>query len=393
MYAGKAPLSVPAFTEDSFRSSCSWWKVWALLGKGETMKASKMVAVAALLVAGGAAMADITIETVTVGNPGNAADTRYNSISVGAVTYTYNIGKYEVTAGQYTEFLNKVAGVDTYGLYATGMWSNSLGCRIERYDGNGTPGDPYQYRVANDWANRPVNYVSWGDAARFANWLHNGQLTGAQDLSTTEDGAYYLNGAMTNEELLALSISRKADWKWAVTSEDEWYKAAYYSGVAGVYYDHATGRDTAPMAEEPPGTDMTSGSANYELVVGGPTDVGAYMAKPSESPYGTFDQAGNVNEWNEAIIESGASYRGFRGGSFRSRTASSFFLHAAGRGSGTPTWKLSYIGFRVVEVPEPGTLSLLALGGLAVLRRRKRTGPRGVLSKVTFSESSDHETA
>ena len=61
--------------------------------------------------------------------------------------------------------------------------------------------DPYQYRVAYDRAARPVNYVSWGDAARFANWLHNGQLTGLQDLTTTEDGAYFLDGATSAEAL------------------------------------------------------------------------------------------------------------------------------------------------------------------------------------------------
>ncbi|MBT3200403.1 MAG: PEP-CTERM sorting domain-containing protein [Phycisphaerales bacterium] len=29
-------------------------------------------------------------------------------------------------------------------------------------------------------------------------------------------------------------------------------------------------------------------------------------------------------------------------------------------------------GFQVVEVPEPATMGLLALGGLAMLRRRRR---------------------
>ena len=58
---------------------------------------------------------------VTVGNPGNAPDTRYNAISVGSVGYAYQIGKYEVTAGQYTEFLNAVAKADPNGLYNTAM--------------------------------------------------------------------------------------------------------------------------------------------------------------------------------------------------------------------------------------------------------------------------------
>jgi hypothetical protein len=142
------------------------------------------------------------ILTVPVGNPGNANDT--HGAGYGGVAYAYNMGKYEVTAGQYAEFLNAVAGVDTYGLYNTAMWTHGYGCQIERFDGTGTAGDPYQYRVAGDWADRPVNYVSWGDAARFANWLQNGQPTGAQDLTTTEDGSYYLNGATSNAELLAV---------------------------------------------------------------------------------------------------------------------------------------------------------------------------------------------
>ncbi len=130
----------------------------------------------------------VNIETVTVGNVGTTTD----STGYGSVGYEYNVGKYEVTAGQYTEFLNKVAGVDTYRLYNASMWSSSAGCKIERYAGAGTTANPYQYRVAGDYANRPVNYVSWGDSARLSNWLHNNQPTGAQDANTTEDGAYAL---------------------------------------------------------------------------------------------------------------------------------------------------------------------------------------------------------
>ena len=149
--------------------------------KEEIMQARTIiVAVAAVLLAVGAAQATITIDTVTVGDTGNAAD----STGFGAVSYTYQIGKYEVTAGQYTAFLNSVGGVDTYGLYNTNMWSNAYGCKIQRSGSSGS----YTYSVAADWANRPVNYVSWGSVARFANWLQNGQPTGAQDISTTEDG-------------------------------------------------------------------------------------------------------------------------------------------------------------------------------------------------------------
>jgi formylglycine-generating enzyme len=287
----------------------------------------------------------VVIETVTIGNPGNAADTRYVTPGYGAVDYVYNIGKYEVTAGQYCEFLNAVAATDTYSLYHPAMWLNSYGCKIER---SGTSGN-YTYSVAEDWANRPVNYVSWGDAARFANWLHNGQPTGAQDLTTTEDGAYYLNGAMSSAALMA--VTRKCGWQWAITSEDEWYKAAYHQndGVTGNYWDYPTGTNNVPTSEAPPGTDMTNGSANYSSAIGAPyyrTEVGAYNAKPSDSPYGTFDQGGNVWEWNEAAVS--GSYRGLRGGAF---VGGGYGLRASDRNYYDPTLEFNNdVGFRVSGV-------------------------------------------
>ena len=128
------------------------------------------------------ATAAVAIETVPVGNAGNDGESSGAGAggygpdrTCGAVSYEYRIGTYEVTAGQYCEFLNAVAATDTYGVYDLVMWFHSLGCKIERA---GSPGS-YTYSVAQDWADRPVNLVSWGDAARFCNWLHNGQPTGA----------------------------------------------------------------------------------------------------------------------------------------------------------------------------------------------------------------------
>ena len=158
--------------------------------------------------------AEVVIETVTVRNSGNPMDTRYPDGGVdgfGGVDYVYNIGKYEVTAGQYAEFLNAVAATDTYGLYNASMATftyHLYGCKIQQDCSSGS----CSYSVDSAWANRPVNYVSWGDAARFANWLHNGQPTGAQDLTTTEDGPYYLNGATSDEDLLAVTREDEATW-------------------------------------------------------------------------------------------------------------------------------------------------------------------------------------
>ena len=314
------------------------------------------------------AQAEVVIESVVVGNPGNAGEWSGEGAGgtgpdrvCGAVDYIYEIGRFEVTAGQYRDFLNAVdpAGSNPYGLYRSTMDTDPFGCQItwnagsSTYDFSGRPSG-----TEADWVDRPVNYVSWADAARFANWLHNGQPTGqltgdpAQDAGLTEDGSYYLNGATTDGELI--TIVREDDATWVIPSEDEWYKAAYHynDGVTGNYWDYPTASDTAPTSEAPPGTDMTNGSANYwwdgDFAIGSPyyrTEVGAYDAKPSDSPYDTFDQAGNVWEHNEAVLH--GTHRGARGGSFDFSLVSVNYLHAAYRDYGfTPTDEYLNIGVK-----------------------------------------------
>ncbi|MGE0480027.1 MAG: SUMF1/EgtB/PvdO family nonheme iron enzyme [Phycisphaerae bacterium] len=255
----------------------------------------------------------VVIETVLVGNPGNPADAQRDG-SFGSVSYVYRMGKYEVTAGQYAAFLNAVAAADSYGLYNLQMWTHAEGCKIER---SGSPGS-YAYSVAPDWANRPVNFVSFGDALRFANWLHNGQPGGAQDLNTTEDGSYLLDGRWTDEQLQG--VIRKPDATWVVPSEDEWYKAAYHAndGVTGNYFNYPMGVDVGisnDLTDPDPGAHATYFRTPNDFTIGAPyyrTEVGAH--ENSASPYGTLDQGGNVVEWNESIpLFNG---RGLRGGAY-----------------------------------------------------------------------------
>ncbi len=316
------------------------------------MRIRRAVAATALVVLAGQianVRAEVVLETVTVGPAGNAPDTRYEAPGYGGVDYVYNIGKYEVTNAQYAEFLNAVGATDTYGVYSIYMDGPSGG--IAR---DGSAGS-YTYSTIAGRGNMPVNRVSWGDAARFANWLHNGQPgLGApvpQDANSTEDGSYYLDGATSDAGLMA--VVRKEDATWVIPSEDEWYKAAYHvGGKSTLYYDYPTGGLSAPTAEGPPGTDMSDGSVNSDGVVGGLTDVGAYTAKPSDSAYGTFDQAGNVWEWNETEVANGPGWlRGLRGGS---HVDDDDALRAAHRDSLHPTLSATNIGFRVADVSEQG---------------------------------------
>jgi len=340
-------------------------------------RAFAIAAVLALLGLGIAAHAAITMDTVTVGDPGNAGELSglgaggYGPDRIcGSVGYNYNIGKYEVTAGQYTAFLNAKAATDTYALYNPGMSNTSYGSGITQ---NGDSGS-YTYSVASDWANRPVNLVSYWDSCRFANWLGNGQGAGS-----TETGAYTLNGYNGDD---GRTIQRNAGWTWAVTSEDEWYKAAYYKGGgpnAG-YWEYPTSSDTAPGQDM---ADVSGNNANYYTYpYAYPIDSGKYTTvagefQNSDSPYGTFDQGGNVFEWNETIGYQDATYapRCLRGGSFAFGGGG---LQASSRSyyDFPPTGEGASIGFRVSEVvPEPSSFMVLGSGVLALaglIRRRRR---------------------
>jgi sulfatase modifying factor 1 len=307
----------------------------------------------------------ITIDTVRVGNPGNAAD----ATGYGAVAYEFKIGKYEVTIGQYTSFLNAVAATDTYSLYNPNMATD---LNIAGITQTGTSGS-FAYSVIGS-GNRPISYVSWFDAARFANWMQNGATTGA----STETGAYTLNGASSG-----VGFTKNAGATWWIPSEDEWYKAAYFDptrGSSGGYWDYPTRSDTAPgntiggttnQANFNNGVRSVTQSADYDSSQNYLTDAGVFSN--SESAYDTFDQGGNVWEWNDAVL---GLERGRRGGSWNFDAS---YLESGGRSSSVPTSDLSRLGFRVASadatpIPEPGTWVAMAIfaGGAAYAGWRRR---------------------
>jgi formylglycine-generating enzyme required for sulfatase activity len=310
--------------------------------------------------------APVTFEWAHVGNPGNAADPQ---TGFGAVAYHYAISKHEVTNAQYAAFLNAVdpTGANTLALYNAQMASNFGG--IEYQDGD-TAGNKYALKAGR--AQNPVTYVSFFDAMRFTNWLHNGQ--GAGD---TEAGAYTIGSG--------LDEVRSASAKIWLPSENEWYKAAYHdatAGTAGVYFDYATGSDSVPVSDQPgdnpaavnyyrdddnPATDpnsgyAVSGSQAFPRTSNPFTDVGAYTA--AVSPYGTFDQSGNVAEWNEpAAFQAEAP---LRGGSWWA-----FYPSARYPYSSLLAWEFGHIGFRIATVPEPTTVMMLAVAGMSFAGRRR----------------------
>jgi len=255
------------------------------------------------------------IDTVLIGNPGNAGrpvtpeesnDDRWYKFGVfGSVSREYRIGTTEVTNDQYVTFLSAIASTDPRSLFNTSMQSDPRG-GIQRTGTNGN----YSYSSKPFMGNKPVNFVSIWDAMRFTNWLHNDMPSGSQNLTSTEDGAYFLNG-VTFLPLADRNVTRKAGAKWFLPSDDEWFKAAYQKndGITGNYYEYPTATDDVPIPATAdaqgnvsnPGSNVVNYlmAADWNGLNGNVTTVGSTQ---SPSAYGTFDQAGNVDEMTETMI-------------------------------------------------------------------------------------------
>jgi len=302
-----------------------------------------------------------------VGNAGKAVTTSGVTQVFGSVNYRYQIGKFETTNTEYAAFLNSVdptGNVNPSGIYDANMGTDTVNGGIIRTPGSG-------YSIRSGFASKPVTYVNWFDAARFANWLNNGQ----SGTSSINSGAYTLTTTQTSGAL----VPRNANANVFIPSANEWFKAAYYnpslSGTGG-YYTYATGNNTAPTATV---TNLSLANAanfggnNTPAVTTGVLDVGAYTN--TMSSYGVFGMFGNVLEMTDTAGGSiGQWYAS--GPSWRMNSS-----QVATWGSNTTRYMTTVgdnsTGFRIAAVPEPGTVVLAAIGiggmlGCEVVRRKKR---------------------
>ena len=254
--------------------------------------------------------------------------------------HAYNIGTYEVTNAQYVDFLNAKGASNSNGIYNGTMGNTGGPYNYGNIIQSGSSGS-YTYSVSSTYANQPVVGVTWFDAARFSNWLGNGQGSGSM-----ETGAYTLNGATSG----IINVNPGA--AVYIPSENEWYKAAYYNGANSTYSLYPNGQNT-----------ITQADANY-WPNSGVADVGYGKASSS----GTFGQGGNAWEWNDAVIS--GLYRGLRGGSWA--VDDGIGPASSGRGSLPPSVEGYGVGFRVASVPEPTTVMLTILASGVLVTRRKR---------------------
>lgn len=283
----------------------------------------------------GSGVNSFEIDFVTIGSPGNPADTTGDPNPAGSVPYTYRMGKYEISE-QMIEKANVLGGL--------GITKDTRG------------------------PNQPATRVSWFEAAQFVNWLNTS--TGSVAAYKFDNlGAFQLwepNDVGYNPD----NQFRNTQARYFLPSVDEWYKAAFYDPLVNQYFDFPNGSDTAPTAVA---SGTAPGTAVYDQPFEqGPADI---MLAGGPSPFGTVGQAGNVWEWEETEVDlvnnDPQANRGFRGsawlggGSGNPLSLSSSFRHYIQ----LPGNSIGDTGFRVAStaIPEPSALWLLTVAASPML--------------------------
>lgn len=314
----------------------------------------------------------VTIDYTPVNDAGNVAN---GTTGWGAVSDVFKISKYETSNTQYVDFLNKVdtGGTNPNGVYNSLMGSDSLGGIT--FNAGGSSGAKYTVKTGTSpggvaYTNMPVLFTTWFSAARFANWLQNGQQTNS---SSMETGAYTLNNQTSGN-----IPSRNAGATVYLPSRDEWYKAAFFDGNTVAYKTWPTDSNAQPTNTV---SNLTLANvANYGSTATptlSPISVGSYIN--TTSTYGAFDMFGNATEYTDTAGTGADTGRPqVFSGSWATTLASagSWNVTAAGifRSSTSATGQ---IGFRVAAVPEPATIALASVGiaslaGLDWMKRRKK---------------------
>jgi len=283
------------------------------------------------------------IEFVTIGDPGNAADTTGVPNPAGAVPYTYRMGKFEISE----QMINKANAITA------------------------DAGDPLGITIDMRGPDKPATRASWFEAAQFVNWLNTSKdAAPAYKFDANGDFQLWIPSDLGYDPA---NKFRNTQARYFLPSADEWYKAAFYDPNNGVYFDYPTGSDTRPIPV-PMGTAPGTAVYNQSSVIG-PANI---TLAGGLSPYGTMGQGGNVWELQETdpttlVNGQNSTFRGLRGGSLANGEN---FLSSSGWAIAGVFQKSGKIGFRVASIPEPTSFVLFSMGLVGVIGSPRKLAAR-----------------
>ena len=308
---------------------------------------------------------------------------------VGNIRYDYMIGKYPVTVLEYVRFLNSVCKnpliVSLLNIYP---FDHPMSCIDKIYYANS---NTYTFKAKNNLEYKPITLVSHINAQRYVNWLSGSLLDFLRTTSLSEINISYYgtsdiinmldNGLTYN--VSSISNNRKTTALYFLPNFDEWYKAAYYNhsyqlySKYSMYYGDSNVisfdalnqtplhivSDSSGNGPKPNELELFNclynplNSANYmgqatwnDTTNGNVTTVGS---NGGPSFYGTFDQSGNVWEWND-LDETPDLFRGTRGGAWYNTAQ---YLSSSNRYNISASSEDSSVGFRIASLTNPLGLS------------------------------------
>jgi formylglycine-generating enzyme len=223
--------------------------------------------------------------TLNFVNVGNTANTN-SSLGYGAVPYEYRMGKYEISQHQVTK-------ATQLGLTGVSTTASST--------------------------NRPAGSATWYEAAAYVNFLNtNSGKTAAYNLSLSGSNNWSMTLQATDQAwtLGGTNLYRNKDAFYFLPSENEWFKAAYYSPTNSTYYTYPLGSNSAPtQLGNLGGTNPGTAVFFPNIFEPGPAEI---ERAGGLSPYGAMGLAGNAWDWVESAFDgtnnSGSENRTFRGG-------------------------------------------------------------------------------
>ncbi|MCC7389530.1 MAG: SUMF1/EgtB/PvdO family nonheme iron enzyme [Phycisphaerales bacterium] len=307
-----------------------------------------------------------------VGDPGNAPWTdddypNHQFYGRGTVDYRYRVAETELTTSQWVEF------VRAYGPHADNPFDwRFLGSLIT---GSWQDGEPH-YEVIPGYENHAAE-MTWRMAARFCNWMHNGQVNEAWAF---KDGAYDTSTFTENDNpppFFNDQDAHRADARYWIPTLDEWWKAVYYDpdkdgAGEGGWWEQPNGTDTVLIADFP----ENGGETNAGLSAGtGEWDprITVGMYPDVRTPWGLLDASGGLREWTEEWTQNHSGR--FVEGSSRDDWFDYEYLDwVGGWDYRLPENDYEYTGLRVATVvpaPPLGPGTVVAFACVAVSRRRR----------------------